>query len=58
MDNDLIRLSFIKTFVNTSRIMMQGLEIEEARDMRFWRVAKDVAELYPSLQLAAMELSG
>lgn len=57
MDNDLIRLSFIKTFVNTSRIMMQGLEIEEARDMRFWRVAKDVAELYPSLQLAAMELN-
>lgn len=51
------KLNFIKTFVNTAAVMIKNLEIEEASDMRLWRMAKEAAELYPALQLAAMELN-
>ncbi len=51
------KLNFIKTFVNAASVMMKNLEIEDASDMRLWRMAKDAAELYPALQLAAMELN-
>ena len=57
MDRRFIRLSFIKTFVNTSKVIMENLDIEEARDVRYWRIAKDLAELYPTLQLVAEELN-
>ena len=57
MDKRFIRLSFIKTFVNTSKVVMENLDIEEARDVRYWRIAKDLAELYPTLQLMAEELN-
>ena len=51
------KLNLIKTFVNAASVMMKNLEIEDASDMRLWRMAKDAAELYPALQLAAMELN-
>ena len=39
------------------KYIMENLDIEEARDVRYWRIAKDLAELYPTLQLMAEELN-
>lgn len=57
MADNSVRINFIKTFVNTAGVMMDGLQIEKGRDMWYWRSAREVAELYPALKLAAAELN-
>ena len=57
MADNSVRINFIKTFVNTAGVMMDGLQIEKGRDMWYWRSAREVAELYPALKLAVAELN-
>lgn len=44
MADNSVRINFIKTFVNTAGVMMDGLQIEKGRDMWYWRSAREVAE--------------
>lgn len=44
MADNSVRINFIKTFVNTAGVMMDGLQIEKGRDMWYWR-RTEVAEL-------------
>lgn len=57
MADNSVRINFIKTFVNTAGVMMDGLQIEKGRDMWYWRSAREFAELYPALKLAVAELN-
>lgn len=57
MARKLEKIDFIKTFVKSAEVMMKNLEITEAEDIKFWKISKTVAELYPALKIAADELN-